>query len=1153
MSVINWITPRGDLGTLPESQYYYYQLAAEDSDEQPLVYSLISGSAPAGVYVSRSGELRGVPTLVGPSEQKKIFSFTIRATNPVGNVADRFFSITVSNTAGPQFVPRPDLIGAWFDGTYLSYQFTSVNNNVAANNTYKILQGTLPPGITLTSDGLLSGFLGIIASNSSEVGYEVSPYEFLIYDNPVSSTDKYFNFSVQVSDGTKFDTINVRLLVVSKGNYTADNSITLINNTFITIDANNKYNPIIINSPDSLPTLIAGSTFAYKFLAYDPEDEDVSWTIDTLDFFEFDSEDPPSQIFVGNGTTGPFSLTFSVAANATVIFINSTRLTAGVDYTIATNQLTFVLGSALVVAPTASDTVTVQFITATTGFDSKFFDQGAEGLPPGLTIDTDTGWVFGQLPNQTPEIVEYSFLVVAFRTADITARSVPTTFTITVQRTVNEEIVWNTNDNLGLIDNGAVSQLYIEARNTLGKLLSYSIDRTEYIRLPQGIKLLPSGRLIGRTTFNYFSLDGQFAVIDINSTQNLTVGMTVQGVGVQAGCKVTQIIDSNTLQVSPAIYLIQGSTLTIGDIDFYNVTLINNSQSTSIDGGDTTFDRTFRFTVKTTAVDNSITDTKTFSGRLNVRNLVPYENLYLKAFPSRTDRLRLQSLLNDASIFIPANIYRPDDSNFGLQQNLKFLFLPGVAASDLVEYVNAIDLNHYQKNLVMGDIKTARAVDNSGAVIYEVVYVEVTDLQSYGGSGPEISTVLDIENKYLYNGQSYGTLYPNSFPNMETRLKTNLGLINPGALPGWMTSVQENGRVLGLIRAVVLGYFKPGTAKITKFRLEQKGFDFATIPFKVDRYQLNNYLSQYFNIAENQFNPGQEVTFDSVVRSTENSDKILTTLSNTAVSSNSVVFPDEIKVGYGWNLINKSSVTVPVNTFVTSVSGNLITFNNAISGTAGQQVEINGQTTVDYTAFYAYNQINGKLTSLVRTLGMFDGIDSFVSGETVVFAQQENYTLDDVDPADGWRDTANVIIPGYLDKVGGLSSINQRGGVWQINTESLPSRGFDDLNFDAEEPNFLFSRFDQGSDSELTLTFKREILLNQLVFVRTGSTYTQSTLIYSTQPGSIVPFYYPFTAKEPEKTTFDGGGTRYITNRDKYIETDTLDKYIKFPQIGVFV
>jgi hypothetical protein len=455
----------------------------------------------------------------------------------------------------------------------------------------------------------------------------------------------------------------------------------------------------------------------------------------------------------------------------------------------------------------------------------------------------------------------------------------------------------------------------------------------------------------------------------------------------------------------------------------------------------------------------------------------------------------------------------------------------------------------------MGEIKTARAVDNDGQVVYEVVYVEITDLQSFGGPGPELSTVLEIENKYLYNNQSFDTIYPNSFNNMESRLQTNLGLINPGALPGWMTSVQENGRVLGLTRAVVLGYFNPGTAKITAFRLKQNNFNFGSVPFIVDRYQLDNSLSEYFNISENQFESGVEVTFDSIPRdSGNNTDKIRTTIVNAVDNDVSATIPDEIRVGYGWNLYSKdTNLTIPDNTFVTSINSNVLTFNNAITSAAGQSIELNGESYADYAVFYPYNQINGQLTSLVRSSELLDGISNFILGETLIFAQQENYTLDDTDPADGWRDIEDNIIPGYLDKVGGASSTNQRGGIWEIVYNQLPIRGFDDLNFDSEEPEFLSSRFDQGLDSELFLVLKREILLNQLVFVRTGKTYPQSTLIYSTKPGNIIPYYFPYTNQELAKTTFDGGGTRYINNRDKYIESETLDKYIKFPQIGVFV
>jgi hypothetical protein len=233
MSVVSWITPKGDLGTVPENLFYSYQLQAQDSDEQELFYSFISGTLPGGMYVTRTGELRGIPTVLSSVSQTATSTFTVRATNPNGNVADRSFSLTVSNINGPEILPRPDLIGAYFDGNFLDYTFSAVNDNPNARQTWTVISGTIPPGTTFTSDGRLFGYVDIVAQNVNELGFEAAPNDGVIFDALPLSTDRFYNFTVQAFDGNKYDSLNVRLLVVSKGNYTADNTVTLINNTFI--------------------------------------------------------------------------------------------------------------------------------------------------------------------------------------------------------------------------------------------------------------------------------------------------------------------------------------------------------------------------------------------------------------------------------------------------------------------------------------------------------------------------------------------------------------------------------------------------------------------------------------------------------------------------------------------------------------------------------------------------------------------------------------------------------------------------------------------------------------------------------------------------------------------------------------------------------
>ena len=1172
MSVVSWVTPRGDLGTVPENLYFSFQLEAVDSDEQPLFYSFISGSLPGGMYVTRTGELRGIPTVLSTVNQTAVSTFTIRATNPDGTVADRSFSLTVSNINGPQIIPRPDLIGAWFDGNFLDYTFSSVNDNPNATQTWSIIQGDIPPGTTFTSNGRLFGYVDVIAENITELGFEAAPIESVIFDALPLSTDKYYNFTIQVTDELKVDTLNVRLLIVSKGNYTADNALTIINNTFISVDADNKYRPFILNNPDSLPVLVSGSRFAYKFVAYDPEDEDVSWRIDELAFSGMDELDAAvSQTFVGNGTSGPYTLDFTPANAARIVVqINGVLYTANINYTTAGDQLTFVS-----LTPTSTDVIFIQFISITTGYDSLLFDQGASGLPSGIEINADTGWAIGILPNQVEDFTTYTFTVYAFRTAFPDEESDGVSFSITAKRTLNEEIVWTTPFDLGFLDNGAVSEIAIDAYNTLGKELEYSLIYAPFRKIPQGLKFLRSGRMIGRTTFRYFSLDGQEAELNITSTQDLVVGMTVQGVGVAAGCKLTAIVDSNTIEVSPAIYVTQGTILVFSNDTVQKaVSTTSNSISTAIDGGTTTFDQQCGFTVRATAVDGSITSTQSFTIRVRPRNLAPYENVYLKALPSYTQRSSWNVITKDESIFPPELIYRPDDSYFGVQSSLKSLFLSGLNPVTAETFVSAIARNHYFKTINFGEIKTARAVNADGSVGYEVVYVDLVDSQSYGTDGPPLEVVLNLANSFLFQNQSYNIIYPNSFPNMQRRLENGIGYTNRSTLPRWMTSVQEDGNVLGLIRCVVLAYTQPGASKLISYRLQNSDFEINQIPFVADRYQWDNYLSRFYDTETNSFEPSVPTTFDKFPNLASGSAVVDTVIVTSVTNSNIILIPNDINVGYGWRISSLDvTSTIPESTTISdvSVAGNILTLSSNITASDSAQIRINGEAFVDYAVSTSFDSIDGENLLTVRLSRIIDGIENFLEGEKIIFAQQTGYGGIN----GGWINTQGNTIPGYLDKVSEFSNVNQQGGVWDLTWTEFPEVGLDDdfVGFDEASEVLSFSHFDQGADAEVALIFNQEIILDQTVKVRTGDTYTQTTLQYRTEPGEAIPRYYvaDFATgfERTAETTFDGGtcimregyvagnaftgGTTFSSNQDIWIIPETLDKYIKFPQTGVFV
>jgi hypothetical protein len=1172
MSTISWVTPRGDLGTVPENFFYSFQLEAIDSDQQPLFYSFISGQLPGGLYVTRDGQLRGIPTILSSVSQKAVSTFTIRATNPNGTVADRTFSLTVSNVNGPQIIPRPDYIGAWFDGTYIDYSFSAVNDNPNATQTWSIVDGTLPAGISFSSDGRLSGYASIIATNTSDLGYEATPNDSIVFDALPESADRYYNFTIQVSDDLKVDTVNVRLLIVSKGNYTADNAITEINNTFIRVDADNEYYPIILNDPDSLPNfVVSGTTFAYRFVAFDAENSDISWKIDELAVSGMDDlDDAVSEELVGNGTS---SVTLSIDPSPDdrlVVFVNDVRLTYGTDYTTSGTTLTFTT-----LTPASSDAIFVQYIQITTGFDSILFDQGAEGLPAGLVINVNTGWVLGTLPPIVEDTKIFNFDVEAYRTLQPLISSGKTSFSITVKRDVNEEIVWTTPFDLGTIDNGAVSEIAIEAYNTYGKELYYEVIYNPFRKLPQGLKFLRTGKLIGRVTFRYFVLDGQTAELNISSTEDLQVGMSVQGVGVAAGCKITDIVDINTIRVAPAIYVDQGTTLIFSNDQIQkSVTTTSNAISTAIDGGRTTFDQQCGFTVRATAVDQSITSTHQFTITVVPRNLAPYENVYLTALPTYKQRQTWELLRQNTNVFPPELLYRPEDSYFGVQRSLKSLFLAGLSVDTAENFVAAINRNHYTKSINFGDIKTARAVDD-GTVPYEVVYVDLVDEQTFGTAGPPLEVQLAIANSFLINNQSYNVIYPNSFPNMQKRLENGKGYTNRSTLPKWMISVQEDGTVLGLVRCVVLAYTVPGASKLIAYRIANSGFEINQIPFIADRYQWDNYLARFYDSETNQFLPSIPTTFDKYPNLSAGEGIIDTTIVDTVTNSNVITIPNSIRVGYGWRVQSREdTVVIPDGVFISNLNqtGNVLTLSANVTSTAGGAIRINGEAFADYAVSVPFSSIDGENLSELRSNFAIDGVVDFEEDDKLIFAQQSAFPGL---PNNGWVNADGIPLFGYLDKVSGASTINYQGGIWKLQFTEFVDIGLDDdlYGFDEEQPDLNFSHFDQGNDSEVRLVFEQEMTLNQTIKIRTGDTYKVSTLQYTLVVGLSAPQYRVFTFAtgigRTAETTFDGGtcimregyvpgqgvtgGTRFSNNKDIWIVPESLDKYIKFPQDGVFV
>jgi hypothetical protein len=117
-------------------------------------FTLASGALPPGVTLNSTGQLTGIPNKAG------VYSFVVRVTDPAALDVNGNFAIQVdapSLSLGPQTLP-----GARANQPY--EQRLTVYGGYAPYM-YAVVAGTLPKGMTLEADGLLSGTPDVAAGN----------------------------------------------------------------------------------------------------------------------------------------------------------------------------------------------------------------------------------------------------------------------------------------------------------------------------------------------------------------------------------------------------------------------------------------------------------------------------------------------------------------------------------------------------------------------------------------------------------------------------------------------------------------------------------------------------------------------------------------------------------------------------------------------------------------------------------------------------------------------------------------------------------------------------------------------------------------------------------------------------------------------------
>ncbi|WP_448112323.1 putative Ig domain-containing protein [Mesorhizobium amorphae] len=133
----------------PKAGVFYDQTLSSTGGVAPYTYTAGGGSLPPGLTLASNGRISGTPTGSGN------YSYTVHvtdSTSPTQLTADKSYSFPVD---GPTLVVTPASPAAGAQGFAYSQAFSTSGGT--APYVYTLETGTLPPGLSLSSGGLLSG------------------------------------------------------------------------------------------------------------------------------------------------------------------------------------------------------------------------------------------------------------------------------------------------------------------------------------------------------------------------------------------------------------------------------------------------------------------------------------------------------------------------------------------------------------------------------------------------------------------------------------------------------------------------------------------------------------------------------------------------------------------------------------------------------------------------------------------------------------------------------------------------------------------------------------------------------------------------------------------------------------------------------------
>lgn len=172
-----------------------------------------------------------------------------------------------------------------------------------------------------------------------------------------------------------------------------------------------------------------------------------------------------------------------------------------------------------------------------------------------------------------------------------------------------------------------------------------------------------------------------------------------------------------------------GKAQQYGDETVKGLTTFDNSTLT-FDNNTTSIDRVARFTIRAQDRFGFSAIEQEFTINIVDTDKMLYSNLYIQPLLRPEKRSEYRLFVNNPDVFPPSAIYRPNDPNFGIQQNVKMLAYAGIESKQIDEFVAKSAKWHKRRKYRLGEVKKAVAKrEGTNDVVYEVVYLEVVDPQ----------------------------------------------------------------------------------------------------------------------------------------------------------------------------------------------------------------------------------------------------------------------------------------------------------------------------------------------------------------------------------------------------------------------------------------